>query len=139
MSAFLRPITHSVKFARSFSASATRSDLNKVTLIGRIGADPTTNDVGERHVTNYTLATSDTRPDKEGNLIKRTQWHRIAYWQSAEWFSKVKKGDLVYVEGNIRYNDYMDKDGNPRTKTEINQTAFKLLNPSRNKDEDDEE
>ncbi|GAA5799610.1 hypothetical protein EDC94DRAFT_597961 [Helicostylum pulchrum] len=139
MSAFLRPITHSVKFARSFSVSAARSDLNKVTLIGRIGADPTTNGVGERHVTNYTLATSDTRQDKEGNLVKRTQWHRIAYWQSGEWFSKVKKGDLVYVEGNIRYNDYMDKDGNPRTKTEINQTSFKLLNPSRNKEEDDEE
>lgn len=43
--------------------------MNKVTLIGRIGADPTTNGVGERHVTNYTLATSDTRQDKEGNIF----------------------------------------------------------------------
>lgn len=43
--------------------------MNKVTLIGRIGADPTTNGVGERHVTNYTLATSDTRQDKEGNTF----------------------------------------------------------------------
>lgn len=83
-------------------------------MIGHIGADPTTTDVGEnRRVTNYTVATSETRPDKEGvqqqiinflvtvyahrvfilgNLVKRTQWHRVAYWQSGDWFSKVKKG-----------------------------------------------
>ncbi|KAG2207409.1 uncharacterized protein EV154DRAFT_504763 [Mucor mucedo] len=139
MSAFIRSTTHSVKLARSFSVSAARSDLNKISLIGRIGADPSVHEVGDRRVANYTLATSETRPDKEGNLIKRTQWHRVAYWQPSEWFNKVKKGDQVYVEGSVRYNDYTDKDGNPRTKTEIHQTTFKLLNPSRNRDEDDEE
>ncbi|KAI8054929.1 uncharacterized protein B0P05DRAFT_641273 [Gilbertella persicaria] len=139
MPAFIRPTTHFLKQARSFSVSAARSDLNKIQLIGRIGADPITNETGEnRRVTNYTVATSETRPDKEGNLIKRTQWHRVAYWQPAEWFSKVKKGDQVYVEGTLRYNDYTDKEGVSRTKAEINQTSFKLLNPSRNSQEDDE-
>ncbi|KAI8640753.1 hypothetical protein BD408DRAFT_389958 [Parasitella parasitica] len=140
MSAFFRPANQSLKFVRSFSVSAARSDLNKIQLIGRIGADPTRTEVGERHVSNYTVATSETRPDKEGNLIKRTQWHRVAFWQSGEWFSKVKKGDQVYVEGVLRYSDYVDKDNNPRTKAEIHQTAFKLLNPSRSQaqEEDDE-
>ncbi|CEP11361.1 hypothetical protein [Parasitella parasitica] len=129
MSVLFRPAKQSLKFVRSFSASAARSDLNKIQLIGRVGADPTKTEVGERHVTNYTVATSETRPDKEGNLIKRTQWHRITYWQSGDWF-----------KGILRYSDYVDKDNNPRTRAEIHQTAFKLLNPSRNQtqEEDDE-
>ncbi|CAO0801725.1 unnamed protein product [Mucor circinelloides] len=140
MSALFRPATQSLKYVRSFSVSTARSDLNKIQLIGRIGADPTRTEVGDRHVTKYTVATSETRPDKEGNLIKRTQWHRIVYWQAGDWFNKVKKGDQVYVEGTLRYNDYIDKDNIPRTKAEINQTSFKLLNPSRSQaqDEDDE-
>lgn len=140
MSGFIRPVTHSVKLARSFSVSATaRSNLNKVQLIGRIGADPTVTEFGERRVYNYTVATSETRPDKAtGDLIKRTQWHRVANWTNGDWFGKVKKGDLVYVEGSLRYNDYVDKDGNPRTKTEINQSSFKLLSPSHKGEEDDE-
>ncbi|KAI9337440.1 hypothetical protein BD770DRAFT_401152 [Pilaira anomala] len=138
MSAFIRPVTHSVKFARSFSVSAARSDVNKVILIGRVGADPYTNEVGDRRVANYTLATSEVHSDKEGNLLKRTQWHRITYWQPKEWFSRVKKGDQVYVEGIIRYGEYTDKEGNSKTKTEIVQSSCKLLNPSRNKEETEE-
>lgn len=42
--------------------------VNKIQLIGRIGADPTRTAVGDRHVTNYTVATSETRPDKEGGI-----------------------------------------------------------------------
>ncbi|KAI8987305.1 hypothetical protein BDF20DRAFT_849355 [Mycotypha africana] len=141
MSAFIRrPFLQTLNSVRAFSSSAARSDLNKVQLIGRIGADPTTTQLSEdRYVTNYTVATSETRPDKEGNWIKRTQWHRVTYWQAGDWFSKVKKGDLVYVEGTLRYNDYMDKEGNPRTKAEINQTQFKLLTPSRRGGEEPEE
>lgn len=43
--------------------------------------------------------------------------------------------DLVYVEGTLRYVDYTDKEGISRTKAEINQSAFKLLNPARVKEE----
>lgn len=89
--------------------------MNKVILVGRVGANPIVTEVAEnRRVANYTLATSDFRTDKEGNvqssfslsvlfvliyndmagnLIKRTQWHRISSWNPPEWFlSKVKKG-----------------------------------------------
>ncbi|KAI8882132.1 nucleic acid-binding protein [Backusella circina FSU 941] len=135
MSAFLRTTSHTLKSVRCFSASAARKDLNKVQLIGRIGADPTITELdADRRVVNYTVATSETRPDKEGNLIKRTQWHRVTSWSSADWFGKVKKGDLVYVEGQLRYSDYTDKEGTPRTKAEIYQSTFKLLTP-RNREE----
>ncbi len=45
--------------------------VNKVQLIGYVGADPTSNEVGDRRVYNYTVATSETRPDKEGKYFFR--------------------------------------------------------------------
>ncbi|KAI7904098.1 uncharacterized protein BX663DRAFT_506392 [Cokeromyces recurvatus] len=137
MSAFIRPIAKPLKFVRAFSASSARSDLNKIQLIGRVGSDPTTTEYDQRHVSNYTVATSETRADKEGNLIKRTQWHRVTYWHKNDWFSKIKKGDLVYVEGTLRYKDYVDKEGNPRTKAEIDQTGFKLISPKKSNQEEE--
>ncbi|KAL1936108.1 hypothetical protein VTP01DRAFT_242 [Rhizomucor pusillus] len=132
MSAFARRAWNSPALARSFSTTRARLDLNKVQLIGRVGADPTVHEYGEdKKVVNYTVATSETRPDKEGNLIKRTQWHRVTSWNSAHWLpAKVKKGDLVYVEGTLRYSDYTDREGIMRSKAEIHQSTFKLLRPS---------
>ncbi|ORE09099.1 nucleic acid-binding protein [Rhizopus microsporus var. microsporus] len=140
MSAFLRQTSFSYKLARSFSSSAARRDLNKIQLIGRVGSDPISTELSDnRRVYNYTLATSETRPGKDDSIIKRTQWHRIVYWSNNDWFSKVKKGDLVYVEGALRYADYVDKEGVGRTKAEITQTSFRLLNPSRPKEEEEQE
>ncbi|KAI9029984.1 hypothetical protein CLU79DRAFT_733563 [Phycomyces nitens] len=141
MAALFRSSVTATKFARSFSASATRSNLNKIQLIGRIGADPTVYEVNDTtKVINYTVATSETRPDKEGNLIKRTQWHRVSSWKGSEWImEKVKKGDLVYVEGQLRYSDYTDREGVQRTKAEINQSTLKILSQGRNHGEESEE
>ncbi|KAF7722588.1 hypothetical protein EC973_002941 [Apophysomyces ossiformis] len=125
---------------RSYSTSPPRQRDQTVQLIGRVGIDPTVNDLGDnRRVVNYTVATSETRPDKEGNLIKRTQWHRIVSWTSADWLpGRIKKGDLVYVEGQLRYDDYTDREGIQRTKAEIYQTHCKLLNNTRTGAVDDE-
>ncbi|KAI9496370.1 hypothetical protein BDB00DRAFT_869316 [Zychaea mexicana] len=139
MASLFRPVSISTKFARAFSSSSARLDLNKVQLIGRVGADPTVTEFAQdRRVVNYTVATSETRPDKEGNLVKRTQWHRITSWTAADWLpEKVKKGDLVYVEGSLRYNDYTDREGVSRTKAEIHQSTFRLLGrPSSSRDEE---
>ncbi|KAL0095760.1 hypothetical protein J3Q64DRAFT_1711066 [Phycomyces blakesleeanus] len=139
MAALFRSSVTATKFARSFSVSAARSDLNKIQLIGRIGADPTVHEISENSkVVNYTVATSETRPDKEGNLIKRTQWHRVSAWKGSDWIvEKVKKGDLVYVEGKLRYSDYTDREGIQRTKAEINQTTLKVLTQGRGHGEEE--
>ncbi|SAL97426.1 hypothetical protein [Absidia glauca] len=94
MNSVFRKTTPIRQLSRSFSATAGRGNLNKIQLIGRVGNDPTVTDVGdERRVVNYTLATSETHTDKEGNLVKRTQWHRIVSWNSAGWLpERVKKG-----------------------------------------------
>ncbi|SAL95847.1 hypothetical protein [Absidia glauca] len=63
------------QISRSFSATSTRANLNKVQLIGRVGADPTVTDVGgDRRVVNYTVATSETRPDKEEGQLRYSDY-----------------------------------------------------------------
>ncbi|KAG2174207.1 hypothetical protein INT43_004228 [Umbelopsis isabellina] len=116
--------------------------VNKVILVGRVGADPdvTTLD-DDRKVINYTVATGETRSDSEGNLIKQTQWHRITSWnQGLNNFlpEKVKKGDLVYVEGKLQYRDFTDKQGVQRTRAEILQSSVKVLStPKHNSEPED--
>ncbi|CAM0142021.1 hypothetical protein VKS41_004274 [Umbelopsis sp. WA50703] len=139
------PITRNMfsktaRVSRGFSTSAvSRYNVNKVILVGRVGADPdvTTLD-DDRKVINYTVATGETRSDSEGNLIKQTQWHRITSWnQGLNNFlpEKVKKGDLVYVEGKLQYRDFTDKQGVQRTRAEILQSSVKVLSTPKHSSE----
>lgn len=95
--------------------------LNRVMLIGRLGADPElryTQD--EVPVVNFRLAT-DT-PIKRGDQWEsETEWHKIVAWRRlAEICSEyLKKGRQVYVEGRIRTRSWEDQDGNKRWTTEI--------------------
>ncbi|KAI9288886.1 hypothetical protein BC943DRAFT_123740 [Umbelopsis sp. AD052] len=126
--------------SRAFSTSAVaRYNVNKVILVGRMGADPeVVNLDNDRKVIHYTVATSETRSDKEGNLVKQTQWHRITSWnQGLNNFlpEKIKKGDLVYVEGKLNYRDYTDKQGVQRTRPEILQSSVKVLSTPKHSSE----
>lgn len=101
--------------------------LNKVTLIGNLGADPevrSTNN-GSR-VATLSLATSRQWKGADGQRQEKTQWHRIICWnnktgqQLADVAEKyTKKGDKVYVEGEIEYRQYQDKEGQTKYITEI--------------------
>ncbi|CEI90815.1 Putative Single-stranded DNA-binding protein [Rhizopus microsporus] len=135
MSAFLRQNSLSYKLTRSFSSSAARRDLNKIQLIGRVGSDPIGTELSDnRRVYNYTLATSETRPGKDASLSAHNGIV-LSIGQIVIGFPS----DLVYVEGALRYADYVDKEGVGRTKAEITQTSFRLLNPSRPKEEEEQE
>jgi len=93
--------------------------LNKVMLIGRIGKDPDTFtfENGNKKIS-FTLATTESYRDKEGNWVDQTEWHNIAgYRYLAD--KNVAKGDLVYIEGKIKTRKYQDKEGNDRYVTEI--------------------
>ena len=101
--------------------------LNKVQLIGNLGADPevrsTTN--GSR-VATLSVATSRQWTGKSGDKQEKTEWHRVILWNTN--FSKLadiaekycKKGDKVYVEGAIEYRTWQDREGQTRYTTEIN-------------------
>ena len=98
------------------------SGVNKVILIGNLGADPEVrhlqNDVT---VANFNLATSETYRDKTtGEKREVTEWHRVVVWRGlAEVVEKyVKKGSKVYVEGKLQTRKW-EKDGIERYTTEI--------------------
>ena len=106
------------------------SGVNKVILIGNLGADPEVrhlqNDVT---VANFNLATSETYKDRQtGEKREQTEWHRVVVWRGlAEVVEKyLKKGSKVYVEGKLRTRKW-EKDGIDRYTTEIMADEMSLL------------
>ena len=101
--------------------------LNKVILIGNLGADPevrSTNN-GSR-VATLSVATSRNWKGADGQRQEKTHWHKVICWnnkvgqQLADVAEKyTKKGDKVYVEGELEYRQYQDKEGQTRYVTEI--------------------
>lgn len=104
--------------------------VNKVTLIGRVGGDPEVKRLESGvAVAKFSLATSDSYKDKEGNKIEQTEWHRLVIWRGlAEVAEKyVRKGMLVYVEGKITYREYTDKDNQKKHFTEIVVDSLRMV------------
>ena len=96
--------------------------VNKVILVGHLGADPDMRYTPSgQGVCELRLATSESWNDKNGQRQERTEWHRIVVWgKRAEVCSKyLSKGRQVFVEGRIQTRNYDDKDGNKRYITEI--------------------
>ena len=86
--------------------------LNKVILIGNVGKNPEIHPSGENVVANFSLATSSSQKDAEGNWQERTEWHNlVAFKRTAEIVRDyVKKGSRVYIEGRIQTHEWEDHD-----------------------------
>ncbi len=96
--------------------------VNKVILIGRLGADPEVRYTPSgTPVANFRIATSENWTDKQGQKQERTEWHRIVVWSKlAELCGEyLSKGRQVYVEGRLQTRQWDDRDGNKRYTTEI--------------------
>jgi len=107
------------------------ASINKVILVGNLGADPETRYLpsGEA-VTNIRVATTDRWKDKaSGEMKEATEWHRVAFFgRLAEVAGEyLKKGSQVYVEGSLRTRKWQDKDGNDRYSTEIRGDVMQML------------
>ena len=106
------------------------ASVNKVILIGNLGADPETRYLPSGDaVTNIRIATTDVWKDKAGEKQEHTEWHRIAFFgKLAEIAGEyLKKGSPVYVEGRIRTRKWQDKEGQDRYSTEIVADRMQLL------------
>ena len=104
--------------------------INKVILIGHLGADPEVRYTPEGNpVTTFRLATNEVWKDKNGEKQTRTEWHRIvAFNRLAEICGEyLTKGRQVYIEGQIRYRSYEDRDGVKRYVTEIVARNMQML------------
>ena len=104
--------------------------LNKVILIGRLGQDPIVRYMpnGEA-VCNFSIATSESWNDRNGQRQERTEWHNITmYRRLAEIAGQyLKKGSQVYLEGKIQSRKYQGKDGVERTAYDIIANEMKML------------
>ena len=109
--------------------------LNKVLLIGNLGADPETRyTTAGDPVCNIRLATTDQWRDKQtGEQRESTEWHRVVFYKRlAEVAGQyLKKGSQVYIEGRIKTRKWQDKDGQDRYTTEIEASEMKMLGPRR--------
>jgi single-strand DNA-binding protein len=104
--------------------------VNKVILIGRLGADPEMRYASSgAAVANFNMATSSNFTDKNGQKTERTEWHRVvAFGKLAEICGEyLAKGKQVYIEGRLRTRDWEDRDGNKRKTTEIVATSMQML------------
>ncbi len=106
------------------------ASVNKVILIGNLGADPETRYLPSGDaVTNIRIATTENWKDKSGDKQEHTEWHRISFFgRLAEIAGEyLKKGSPVYIEGRIRTRKWQDKEGQDKYSTEIVADRMQLL------------
>lgn len=99
-----------------------RGTVNKVILIGHLGADPQLKYTPSgRAFVNISIATNRVWKDQEGNQQERTEWHRVVAWgKLAEIIGEyLKKGGSVYIEGRLQTRSYEDANGVKRYITEV--------------------
>ncbi len=107
------------------------ASINKVIIVGNLGADPETRYMpsGEA-VTNIRVATTDRWKDKaSGETKEATEWHRVAFFgRLAEVSGEyLRKGSQVYVEGKLRTRKWQDKEGKDRYSTEVIGDTMQML------------
>lgn len=107
------------------------ANLNRVTLIGRLGQDPEIRfTTGGKHVANFALATSERHKNvTSGEPEEQTEWHNIVLWDKLAEIAgqHLNKGKTVYIEGRLQTRKWQDKAGNDRYTTEIIGERLQML------------
>lgn len=96
--------------------------VNKVILVGNLGKDPEVRHLENgAAVANFSIATSESYKDKNGNRQEQTEWHNIVLWRGLAQIAEkyLRKGSQVYIEGKLKTRSWQDKDGNTRYTTEV--------------------
>lgn len=117
-------------------------DVNKVMLLGRLGADPIQRQTQSGVVVaNFPIATSrkykkDETEDGEGTLAEETQWHQVVTWgkQAQSCALYLRKGQKVFVEGMIRSHKYSSKTGEEKVAFEVHAESVSFLESRKNLD-----
>ena len=96
--------------------------VNKVILVGNLGKDPEIRHLDNGvAVANFSLATTESYTNKQGERVNQTEWHNVVLWRGLADIAEkyLKKGNSVYIEGKIITRKWEDKDGNVRYSTDI--------------------
>jgi single-strand DNA-binding protein len=104
--------------------------VNKVILLGNLGADPEVKHLeGDKVVANLRLATTEAYKDRTGNRVENTEWHDLELWDGQAKIAEqyLKKGMQLYVEGKIKSDSWQDEQGNNRKRVKIRVLSFTML------------
>ena len=108
--------------------------LNKVILIGNLGADPESREMPDgTKMTKFSIATTERYTNKSGEKISNTEWHNIVLWRGiAEVAEKyLKKGDSVCIEGKLKNRSWEDENGVKKYATDIQADNMTMLGSKR--------
>jgi len=111
-----------------------RYGINKVILVGNVGADPDIRSTAAGNaVTNISIATSESW-EKDGEQQERTEWHRVVFFGKLAGIvgEYVSKGSKLYIEGKLQTNEW-EKDGVKRYSTEIVANEMQMLDKKEKK------
>jgi single-strand DNA-binding protein len=106
------------------------ASVNKVILVGNLGRDPEMRYMPSGDaLASFSIATTDSWKDKNGQKQERTEWHRISmFGKQAEIAGEyLKKGSSVYIEGRLQTRKWQDKEGNERQTTEVVADRMQML------------
>ena len=106
------------------------ASFNKITIVGYLGRDPEIRYLTDgTAVCNFSVATTEKRKDRSGEMQESTIWFRINVWgkQADAANQYLAKGRQVYVEGRLSQQEYTDRDGNKRTSLEVRATDVQFL------------
>ena len=104
--------------------------LNKVILIGNLGADPEIREMPDgTKMAKFSIATSERYTNKAGEKISNTEWHNIVLWRGiAEVAEKyLSKGDSVCIEGKLKTRSWEDESGNKKYATDVQGDSMTML------------
>ena len=106
------------------------ASVNKVIVLGNLGKDPEVRHLPNGDaVCNFSLATTESWKDKDGNKQDKTEWHNVVIFRKlAEIAGEyLKKGRPVYIEGRLQTRKWQDKEGKDRYTTEIVADQMQML------------
>jgi single-strand DNA-binding protein len=103
---------------------------NRIIVVGNLGRDPELRYTAQgTPVCSFSVATNERRKDRNGEMQDHTTWFRITLWNRlAETASQyLQKGRQVYIEGRLRVEEYIDRDGKPRHSLEVFATDMQFI------------
>ena len=104
--------------------------VNKVILIGNLGSDPEVRYLESGSaVAKFSIATTESYTNKNGERVDNTEWHRIELWEGLAKVAEkyLKKGSQVYIEGRIRTDNWTDKEGQQKSGVTIRANSLTML------------
>lgn len=111
--------------------------INRVILVGNLGKDPEIKNLESGvKLAKFSLATTETFRDRDGNRTEHTEWHNIVLWRGLADIAEkyLNKGKSIYLEGRIRTRKWEDQDGVTKYMTEIQGDSMTMLGGRRDTD-----